>query len=299
MPELPDITIYLEALAARIEDEPLEKIQLRGVSLLRSFEPPLPSFEGQVVRELRRLGKRIVWGFDDERFLVFHLMVAGRFRWKKRGAKPPGRVGHAAFQFPKGTLVLTEQGTKKRAPLHALQGEDALAQHDRGGIDVLACDRDAFSEALFRENHTLKRMLTDPRFFSGIGNAYSDEILHRAGLSPVKLSQKMKEDEIDRLFEATRDTLEWWITHLRKENGNGFPEKVTAFRPEMAVHGRFREPCPACGSAVQRIVHAENETNYCATCQTGGKLLADRALSHLLKKDWPRTLEEMEQRRQR
>lgn len=299
MPELPDITIYLEALSARIEGEPLEKIQLRGISLLRSVEPRLPSFEGQVVRELRRLGKRIVWGFDDERFLVFHLMIAGRFRWKKRGAKPSGKVGHAAFQFPKGTLVLTEQGTKKRATLHAVQGEDALAEHDRGGIDVLTCDRDAFAEAVRRENHTLKRTLTDPRFFSGIGNAYSDEILHRAGLSPVKLSQKLKDDEIDRLFEATQGTLTWWISHLRKENGEGFPEKVTAFRPEMAVHGRFREPCPTCGSPVQRIVHAANETNYCATCQTGGKLLADRALSRLLKKDWPRTLEEMELRRPR
>ncbi|MCP3986436.1 MAG: formamidopyrimidine-DNA glycosylase [bacterium] len=297
MPELPDITIYLEAMAARIQDEPLEKIQLRGVALLRTVEPPLPSFEGQVVRELRRIGKRIVWGFDDERFLVFHLMIAGRFRWKKRGAKPPGRVGHAAFQFPTGTLVLTEQGTKKRATLHAVQGEEALAQHDRGGIDVRTCNRAAFEEALVRENHTLKRTLTDPRFFSGIGNAYSDEILHRAGLSPVKLSQKIKDDEIDRLFEATRTTLEWWIAHLRDENGQGFPEKVTAFRPEMAVHGRFQDPCPVCGSPVQRIVHAENETNYCATCQTGGKLLADRALSRLLKKDWPRTLEEMEQRR--
>ncbi|MCP5060115.1 MAG: formamidopyrimidine-DNA glycosylase [bacterium] len=297
MPELPDITIYLEAMAARTLGEPLEKIQLRGVALLRSVEPPLPSFEGQVVRELRRIGKRIVWGFDDERFLIFHLMVAGRFRWKKRGAKPPGRVGHGAFQFPKGTLVLTEQGTKKRATLHAVQGEEALALHDRGGIDVLSCEPEAFAEALARENHTLKRTLTDPRFFSGIGNAYSDEILHRAGLSPVKLSQKMKDDEIERLFEATRATLKWWIAHLREENGEGFPEKVTAFRPEMAVHGRFHEPCPVCTSPVQRIVYAENETNYCATCQTGGKLLADRALSRLLKKDWPRTLEEMEQRR--
>jgi len=297
VPELPDITVYLEALAARTLGEPLEKIELRGVALLRSVEPALPSFEGRVVRELRRIGKRIVWGFDDERFLVFHLMIAGRFRWKKRGAKPPGRVGHGAFQFPSGTLVLTEQGTKKRTTLHAVQGEEALALHDRGGIDVLTCDRDAFEEALVRENHTLKRTLTDPRFFSGIGNAYSDEILHRAGLSPVKLSQKMKDDEIERLFVATRATLEWWIAHLRKENGEGFPEKVTAFRPEMAVHGRFREPCPVCDSPVQRIVHAENETNYCATCQTGGKLLADRALSRLLKKDWPRTLEEMERRR--
>ncbi len=297
MPELPDITVYLEAMAPRIVGEPLEKILLRGISLLRSVDPPLPSFEGQVVRELRRLGKRIVWGFEEERFLVFHLMIAGRFRWKKRGAKPPGKVGHAAFQFPKGSLVLTEQGTKKRATLHAVQGEAALAEHDRGGIYVLSCDRNAFREALVRENHTLKRTLTDPRLFDGIGGAYSDEILHRAGLSPVKLSQKMKEEEIDRLFEASRETLRWWIDYLLAENGDGFPEKVTAFRPEMAVHGRYREPCPVCESPVQRIVHVDTETNYCATCQTGGKLLADRALSRLLKKDWPRTLEEMEQRR--
>ncbi|MAE96580.1 MAG: formamidopyrimidine-DNA glycosylase [Deltaproteobacteria bacterium] len=297
MPELPDITIYLEALEERIRDRPLERIELKSISLLRSVAPPLPGFEGRVVRELRRLGKRIVFGFDEELFLVFHLMVAGRFRWKKRGAKPPGKVGHAAFHFPEGSLILTEAGTKKRATLHAVQGEDALALHDRGGLEVLDCTRDAFAEAVARENHTLKRTLTDPRLFSGIGNAYSDEILHRARLSPVKLSQKLADEEIDRLHQATLETMAHWIELLRRELGGAFPDKVTAFRPEMAVHGRYREPCPACGSPVQRIVHADNETNYCATCQTGGKLLADRALSRLLKKDWPRTLEELEQRR--
>jgi formamidopyrimidine-DNA glycosylase len=297
VPELPDITIYLEALEERIRDRPLERIELKSISLLRSVAPPLPGFEGRVVRELRRLGKRIVFGFDEELFLVFHLMVAGRFRWKKRGAKPPGKVGHAAFHFPEGSLILTEAGTKKRATLHAVQGEDALALHDRGGLEVLDCTRDAFAEAVARENHTLKRTLTDPRLFSGIGNAYSDEILHRARLSPVKLSQKLADEEIDRLHQATLETMAHWIELLRRELGGAFPDKVTAFRPEMAVHGRYREPCPACGSPVQRIVHADNETNYCATCQTGGKLLADRALSRLLKKDWPRTLEELEQRR--
>ncbi len=297
MPELPDIQLYLEALGARILDQPLEGTLLRSVSLLRSVDPPLADFHGCPVRELRRLGKRIVWGFDDERFLVFHLMIAGRFRWKKRGTKPPGKLGHASFHFPDGTLVLTEAGTKKRATLHAVRGEDALAEHDRGGLEPLTCTRDEFAEALTRENHTLKRSLTDPRLFSGIGNAYSDEILHRARLSPVKLSQKLPEEAIDRLFEATQSTLVLWTERLRDELGGRFPEKVTAFRPEMAVHGKYREPCPDCGSPVQRIVHAENETNYCATCQNEGRLLADRALSRLLKKDWPRTLDELEQRR--
>ncbi len=297
MPELPDLTVYLEALDRKIGGEPLEGIELRSVSLLRSVEPPLRSFEGQLVRGFRRIGKRIVWCFEDERFLVFHLMIAGRFRWKKRGTKPPGKLGHASFHFPEGTLVLTEAGTKKRATLHAVAGEAALAEHDRGGLEVLAARPEAFAEALLRENHTLKRTLTDPRLFAGIGNAYSDEILHRARMSPVKLSQRLNGDEIERLHRATLETLELWTQRLREDVGDGFPDKVTAFRPEMAVHGRYREPCPDCGAPVQRIVHAENETNYCAPCQTGGKLLADRALSRLLKKDWPRTLEELEQRR--
>ncbi len=295
MPELPDIALYIEALRPRVVDQPLERIQLESITLLRSVEPPLEAFEGEPVRGLRRIGKRIVLEFEDERFLVFHLMIAGRFRWKKKGTKP-GRRGHATFDFPTGTLLLTEAGTKKRSTLHAVQGEDALAEHDRGGIEPLECDRDAFAAALARENHTLKRTLTDPRIFSGIGNAYSDEILHRARMSPVRLSQKLGEEDVTTLFEATRETLRWWIDHLREELGDGFPDKVTAFRPEMAVHGKYREPCPECEAPVQRIVHAENESNYCATCQTEGRLLADRALSRLLKSDWPRTLSELEER---
>ncbi len=297
MPELPDITVYVEALERHVLEQPLERIELRGISLLRSVEPKLSVFEGRKIRGFRRIGKRIVWCFDDELFLVFHLMIAGRFRWKKAGTKPPGKLGLGAFHFPDGTLILTEAGTKKRATLHAVQGEANLAEHDRGGIEVLEATRDQFAEALTRENHTMKRTLTDPRFFSGIGNAYSDEILHRARLSPVKLSQKLDDETIDRLFAATQETLQIWTERLRADVGDKFPDKVTAFRPEMAVHGRYKEPCPDCGSPVQRIVHAENETNYCARCQNGGKLLADRALSHLLKKDWPKTLEELEIRR--
>ena len=297
MPELPDITTYIDALSARVVGQPLEKIRLVSISLLRSVDPPLSEFEGLPVRGLRRLGKRIVFEFDEERFLVIHLMIAGRLRWRPRGAKPPGRRGHAAFDFPDGTLLLTEAATKKRTTLHAVRGEAALAEHDPGGAEPLTCTLEAFTEALTRRNHTLKRALTDPRLLSGIGNAYSDEILHRARMSPVKLTQKLTADELETLYAATRDTLTWWTEHLRQETGDDFPEKVTAFRPEMAVHGRHGEPCPVCQSPVQRIVYASNETNYCATCQTGGKLLADRALSRLLKKDWPRTLEELEARR--
>ena len=297
MPELPDITTYLDALSPRVIDQPLEKIRVVSISLLRSVDPPLSEFEGLPVRALRRLGKRIVFEFDEERFLVVHLMIAGRFRWRPRGAKPPGKRGHAAFDFPDGTLLLTEAATKKRTTLHAVRGEAALAEHDPGGTEPLTCTLEAFTEALTRRNHTLKRALTDPRLLSGIGNAYSDEILHRARMSPVKLTQRLTPEEIETLYQATRNTLTWWIEHLRQEMGDDFPEKVTAFRPEMAVHGRYDEPCPVCQSPVQRIVHASNETNYCATCQTGGKLLADRALSRLLKKDWPRTLEELEERR--
>jgi formamidopyrimidine-DNA glycosylase len=297
MPELPDLTVYLEALEPRIGGQPLERARLASISLLRSVEPPLAAFEGRRVRGLRRLGKRLVFAFEDELFLVLHLMIAGRLRWKARGAKPPGRIGHAAFDFPSGTLLLTEAGTKKRATLFAVQGEAALAAHDPGGLEPLNCSLAEFSAALRSENHTVKRALTDPRLLAGVGNAYSDEILHRARLSPVALTQRLDGGAMAGLFEAMRETLREWTERLRQQNGAGFPEKVTAFRPEMAVHGRYREPCPICASPVQRIVHAENETNYCARCQTGGKLLADRALSRLLKRDWPRTLEELEERR--
>jgi len=297
VPELPDLTVYLEALEPRIGGQPLEGVRLASISLLRSVEPPLDAFRGKRVTALRRLGKRLVFGFEDELFLVLHLMIAGRLRWKERGAKPPGKIGHAAFDFPSGTLLLTEAGTKKRASLHAVRGEAALATHDPGGIEPLDCTLPAFAEALRRESHTLKRSLTDPHLFAGIGNAYSDEILHRAKLSPVALTRKLDDADVARLYDATQATLREWIARLREQTGAGFPEKVTAFRPEMAVHGRYGEPCPVCGAPVQRIVHAENETNYCARCQTGGKLLADRALSRLLKQDWPRTLEELEERR--
>jgi formamidopyrimidine-DNA glycosylase len=297
MPELPDLTVYLEALEPRVMGQPLEKVRLASISLLRSVEPPLAAFHGKRVAALRRLGKRIVFGFEDELFLVLHLMIAGRLRWKEPGAKPPGRIGHAAFDFPTGTLLLTEAGTKKRATLSAVRGEAALAAHDPGGLEPLACTPAEFAAALRRESHTVKRSLTDPRLLAGIGNAYSDEILHRARLSPVTLTGRLADDAILRLFEATRATLLEWTERLRVQTGSGFPEKVTAFRPEMAVHGRYREPCPVCSAPVQRILHADNETNYCARCQTGGKLLADRALSRLLKQDWPRTLEELEERR--
>ena len=297
MPELPDLTVYLDALERRLLGQPLERIRLASISLLRSVDPPLADFSGKRVLALRRIGKRLVLGFEDDLFLVLHLMIAGRLRWKERDAKPPGKIGHAAFDFPNGTLILTEAGTKKRASLFAVRGEAGLAVHDPGGIEVMSCDLAAFAAALRRENHTLKRALTDPHLLAGIGNAYSDEILHRARMSPVALTQRLGDDEIARLFEATVETLRLWTERLRAETGDDFPEKVTAFRPLMAVHGRYREPCPDCSSPVQRIVHADNETNYCARCQTGGKLLADRALSRLLKADWPRTLEELEERR--
>jgi formamidopyrimidine-DNA glycosylase len=297
MPELPDITVYIESLRPRVLNRVLEKVEIASPFLLRTFEPAAAEFVGQRVEEVFRLGKRIVWRFDGELFFVLHLMIAGRLHWKPIGAKLPGRVGLAAFRFAEGTLILTEAGTKKRASLHLLRGWTALRQHDPGGIDVLACDLDEFTAALKRENHTLKRALTDPHLFSGIGNAYSDEILHAAGLSPVSLTGKLGNEMIARLFDATRKTLVEWTEKLRLETGDGFPEKVTAFRKGMAVHGRFGLPCPVCGSAVQRIVHAENETNYCPRCQTAGKLLADRSLSRLLKNDWPRTVDEWEERR--
>jgi len=297
MPELPDVTVYIECLARRIVGATLEKVRIASPFLLRSVSPSVAEIEGRRVRGVRRIGKRIVIEFDGELFAVVHLMIAGRLRWCERGAKLPGRLGLAAFDFSTGTLILTEAGTKRRASLHLVRGASALAQLDPGGVEVLECDLATFGAMLQRENHTLKRALTDPHAFSGIGNAYSDEILHRARLSPLQWTSKLDPGEIARLFEATRATLIEWTERSRREAGDGFPGKVTAFREGMAVHGRYREPCPVCGSPVQRIVHAENEINYCATCQTGGKLLADRALSRLLKGDWPKTLEEWERLR--
>jgi formamidopyrimidine-DNA glycosylase len=297
MPELPDVVVYLECLHGRVVGQALEKVRLKSPFLLRSVEPPLAWAEGKTVQGLRRLGKRLVFALEDELFLVLHLMIAGRLHWKARGAQPPGKIGLAAFDFPTGTLILTEAGTKKRASLHLVRGEDRLAAHQPGGLEVLDADLDAFRAALRRENHTLKRALTDPRLLSGIGNAYSDEILHRARLSPLVWTARLTDAEIARLFVAARATLTEWLARLRAEVGDGFPAKVTAFREGMAVHGRFGRPCPVCGTAVQRIVYAANETNYCPRCQTGGKVLADRSLSRLLKGDWPDSIEEWELRR--
>ena len=297
MPELPDITIYIEALESRLLNQPLEKIRLASPFLLRTFEPPIGSAEGKKIVGFQRIGKRIVIELEDELFLVFHLMITGRFHWKKRGIAVPRKYGHAAFDFSMATLLLTEMGTKKRASLHLVRGREHLQEHDPGGLEIFAADMASFRAALTLENHTLKRTLTDPHLFSGIGNAYSDEILHRAKLSPVKQTKLLSDDEIDRLFHATRACMAEWIERLRRDTGKNFPERVTAFRDDMAVHGKYRKPCPICGAPVQRIVYAENETNYCAKCQTGGKLLADRSLSRLLKDDWPRTLEEMEEGR--
>jgi formamidopyrimidine-DNA glycosylase len=297
VPELPDITVYVEAIAARTVGQPLTGVRLASPFLLRSVEPPLRVAVGRQVVAVRRLGKRIVTGLADDLFLVLHLMIAGRLRWGPPGARLPGKIGLCAFDFPTGSLLLTEASTKKRASLHLVRGEAALAAFDRGGLEVLEAELPAFQEALSRENHTLKRALTDPRLLSGIGNAYSDEILHRARLSPMRQTHKLTPDEWRRLHEATRHVLHEWTGRLRQEAGDGFPEKVTAFREGMAVHGRYGQPCPACGAPVQRIVYAENECNYCARCQTGGKLLMDRLLSRLLHDDWPRTLEELEERR--
>ncbi len=292
MPELPDVELYIERLRPRIAGAALEGIRIKSPFLLRSVDPTPSACLGKRVVGLRRLGKRIAIGLEDELFLVFHLMIAGRFRWRARGAPIPGRLGLAAFDFPAGTLLLTEAGTQKRASLYVLRGEEALRAHDPGGLEVLECSAPEFAARLRSENHTLKRALCAPALFSGIGNAYSDEILHRARLSPVKLTQSLSDAEVERLFAATRETLELWRARLAAETPD-FPEKVTAFREGMAVHGRYRQPCPDCGAPVQRIVHASNETNYCARCQTGGKLLADRALSKLLKTSWPKTLEEL------
>jgi formamidopyrimidine-DNA glycosylase len=294
MPELPDIAAYISALESRIVAQPLIRVQLASPFLLRTAQPPVRSIEGRVVRELRRIGKRIAIGVQGDLWLVLHLMIAGRLHWRLPGAKLAGRQSLAAFEFPNGSLVLTEAGTKHRASLHVLAGEEGLRSIDPGGIDIFASDLSSFREALTFENRTLKRALTDPRVVSGIGNAYSDEILHAAQLSPITLTRKLEPHEWERLFAAARNTLRVWVDRLRAEAEAGFPEKVTAFRKEMAVHGRYGQPCPRCGAKIQRIRYAENETNYCARCQTGGKVLADRALSRLLGSDWPRTLEELE-----
>ena len=297
MPELPDILAYIRALEARVKGRCLQKIRLNSPFLLRTVSPSPRELEGKRVLGLRRIGKRIVFELEDDLFLVIHLMIAGRLHWKPPGAKVAGKVGLAAFDFENGTLTLTEASPKKRAGLYLARGEHALRAMDPGGLEVLDAPLEAFRTVLVSENHTLKRALTDPRLFSGIGNAYSDEILHQARLSPVKLTKRMTEDEIERLHSAIQATMHEWIGRLAADVEEKFPEKVTAFRPEMAVHGRYGQPCPVCGSPVQRIVYAENEANYCATCQTGGKLLADRALSRLLREDWPRTLAEMEERK--
>ncbi len=300
MPELPDVELYLHALRPRLVGQPLQAIRLKGPFLLRTAEPSHEEALGQPVLEVRRLGKRIVWAFPDELFFVIHLMIAGRFQWREpgsRGAKGSGKIDLAAFDFPAGTLLLTEASKQKRASLHVVRGEAALAAHDPGGLEVLSADVQGFASALQQERHTVKRALTDPHLFSGIGNAYSDEILHRARLSPFKLTTQLDAEEVERLFAAGQQVLEEWTTRLREQAGGAFPAKVTAFRPEMAVHGKFDQPCPACGAPIQRIRYATKESNYCAACQTGGKLLADRGLSRLLKQDWPRTLEELEQRR--
>jgi formamidopyrimidine-DNA glycosylase len=296
MPEYPDVVAYLEALRPRVLGEPLRGLSLRSPFVVRTVDPPLRSLVDKRVVALRRMGKRIIFEFEGQVFLVLHLMVAGRLHWKPPGTRASGKIALVAFEFPQGVLLLTEASTKKRASLHVVQGEAALAAFDRGGLEVMEATEQAFVERLGLENHTLKRALADPRLFSAIGNAYSDEILHRAKLSPLKLSQSLTAAEAKGLFHATREVLTEWTERLTRETGAAFPEKVTAFRKEMAVHGKYRAPCPVCGARVQRIVYAENETNYCPTCQTGGKLLADRSLSRLLKADWPKTLEELEER---
>lgn len=299
MPELPDIAAYIDAMETRIVGQPIEQIRLASPFLLRTVEPPVTEAEGRTVCRLRRVGKRIAIGVEGELWLVLHLMIAGRLHWRTRGAKLGGRQSLAAFDFPNGSLVVTEAGSKRRASLSVVEGDEALRAIDPGGIDVFSCDLECFRAALAAENHTLKRSLTDPRVISGVGNAYSDEILHAARLSPLAQTHKLKVEEWERLFTATRETLSYWIEKLRGETRSAFPEKVTAFRTDMAVHGRCGLPCPRCGEKIQRIRYADNETNYCALCQTGGRVLADRSLSRLLGSDWPRTLEELEALKQR
>jgi formamidopyrimidine-DNA glycosylase len=296
VPELPDITAYIEALEPRVLRQPIQAVRLASPFVLRTFDPPISATIGKQVIGIHRIGKRIALELEGDLFLVFHLMIAGRLRWGDRGAKPPGKLGLAAIDFPYGTLLFTEAATKKRASIHLVRGKDAVRAMDRGGIEVLDASLASFREALLRENHTLKRSLTDPRLFSGIGNAYSDEILHRARLSPVQTTSKLSDEEIARLHRATQEVLREWIDRLRTEAKGAFPEKVTAFREGMAVHGRFRKPCPVCGTAVQRIAYADNETNYCPRCQTEGRILSDRSLSRLLKSDWPKSIEELEEK---
>lgn len=299
VPELPDVTIYVEALQARILERTLERVRVASPFLVRSVHPPIQSLERRRITDISRLGKRIVIGFEGDLFLVLHLMIAGRLRWRESGVQLPRKVGLAALDFINGTVLLTEAGSRKQASLHVVDGRSALAEHDRGGLEVLEADLEAFHAVLTRENHTVKRALTDPTLFSGIGNAYSDEILHAAQMSPARLTQRLTTEETARLLEATQRTLRRWTDILRAEAGDGFPEKVTAFRDEMAVHGRYGKPCPVCGTTVQRVVYARNESNYCPRCQTEGRLLSDRSLSRLLKDDWPKTLEELERRRGR
>jgi formamidopyrimidine-DNA glycosylase len=296
VPELPDVVVYLEALERRILGRRLEGLRLASPFVLRTVDPPVSALAGRRVLSLRRMGKRLIWGLEGDFFIVIHLMIAGRLRWALAGAKAPGKIGLAAFDFDDGTLLLTEAGTKRRASLHLVAGESALATFERGGLEPLDAEEAEFVLRLRLENHTLKRALTDPRLFSGIGNAYSDEILHRARLSPLRLTSRLSEEDATRLYHATRSVLVEWTDRLRRETGERFPEKVTAFRDGMAVHGRFRQPCPDCGTPIQRIRYAENETNYCPVCQTEGRLLADRGLSRLLREDWPRSLEELEER---
>jgi len=297
VPELPDVTVYVERLRALAGGHVLQGVRLLSPFLVRSVAPKLSEAHGKRLVGARRLGKRVVWELEDDLFLVLHLMVAGRLRWRPAGAVPNKKLGLAAFDFDVGTVVLTEASTKKRASLYVVRGEAGLAEHDPGGLDVLAATTEAFAARLRSERHTLKRALTDPHLFDGIGNAYSDEILHAAKMSPVKWTTNLADGDVAKLHAACVRSLTWWTDRLRSDVGDGFPEEVTAFRPEMAVHGKYGEPCPVCGSPVQRIVYAENETNYCATCQTDGKLLRDRALSQLLKGDWPKTLDELEKRR--
>jgi formamidopyrimidine-DNA glycosylase len=299
MPELPDVELYLAALRPRVIGRAVERVRVSSPFFVRTFDPPLASIEGKEIRALTRVGKRLVWALDADLFLVVHLMIAGRLRWKEKGAAIPAKVGLAAFDFSDATLLFTEAGSRKQASMHLVRGAEAVAAMDPGGAEIFAMSPAQFAAALRSGNHTLKRSLTDPHLFSGIGNAYSDEILHAAQLSPVKLTHALSDDEIARLFDATRSVLQYWLQLLQEETGDAFPEKVTAFRPGMAVHGRYGKPCPRCGAPIQRIVYARNESNYCAACQTGGRLLADRALSRLLRDDWPKTLEELERARRR